>query len=60
MQAVREDRLYKLMASVDGRRAHDDLSRALYRAMAELRKQQDWRIRRPIDVANENYSSGDG
>ena len=53
--AAKEERLLELMAGPNGRRAHDDLSRSLYRAMAELRRHQEWRLKQAIDISNENH-----
>ena len=41
---VKQERLLKLMQSDDGRRANDDLSRSLIRALSEFRKHNIWRI----------------
>ena len=41
---VKQERLLKLMQSDDGRRANDDLSRSLIRALGEFRKHNNWRI----------------
>lgn len=49
-RVVKEDRLLTFMTASTVRRAHDDLSRAFYKALAELRKHQEWRRRLPIDV----------
>jgi hypothetical protein len=50
VRAANEERLLTAVAGEGVRRAHDDLSRSLYRAFAELRKHQDWRYRRAIDI----------
>ncbi len=41
---IKQERLLKLMQSDDGRRANDDLSRSLIRALSEFRKHNNWRI----------------
>jgi hypothetical protein len=49
---VRELRILKFMQLDTNRRAHDDLARAFYRTLNELRKQQEWRFKhQPIDVS---------
>ena len=48
VQQARDSRLLQYMKSADNvtQRAFDDLGRSFYRTLAELRRQQDWRIRR--------------
>lgn len=49
---VRELRILKFMQLDTNRRAHDDLARAFYRTLNELRKQQEWRFKhQPINVS---------
>lgn len=49
---VRELRILKFMQLDTNRRAYDDLARAFYRTLNELRKQQEWRFKhQPIDVS---------
>ncbi|WP_156471313.1 hypothetical protein [Polynucleobacter sinensis] len=42
---IKEARLLDLMQLDKTRRVHDDLSRAFFRALAELRRHQEWRRR---------------
>jgi hypothetical protein len=50
----KERRLLELMQSQGVMRARDELSRAFYRTLSELRKQQSWRLKMtPIDVTLE-------
>jgi hypothetical protein len=44
MAQIKEGRILALMQDGLTTRASDDLNRALYRTLAELRKQQDWRL----------------
>jgi hypothetical protein len=57
-RAVKEERLMSFMTSSSVRRAHDDLSRAFYKALSELRKHQEWRSKRAIDVTPEPQEPG--
>ena len=48
---MRELRLLKFMQLEGVKRAQDDLARAFYRILSELRKQIEWRQKNsPIDV----------
>lgn len=48
---VRDLRLLKFMQLEGAKRAQDDLARAFYRTLSELRKQIEWRQKNsPIDV----------
>ena len=56
VQQARDSRLLQYMKSADNvtQRAFDDLGRSFYRTLAELRRQQDWRIRRTaISIDNQ-------
>lgn len=44
-QLIRDRRLKNFMESPGPIRAYQDLSRAFFKVLAELRKQQDWRLR---------------
>jgi hypothetical protein len=46
IRRVRDSRLLRYMKSNNTQRAYDDIGRAFYRTLAELRRQQDWRSRR--------------
>ena len=46
IRRVRDTRLLQYMKSNTTQRAYDDIGRAFYRTLAELRRQQDWRMRR--------------
>ncbi|HPW29011.1 MAG TPA: hypothetical protein PLL01_06445 [Rhodoferax sp.] len=46
IRRVRDSRLLQYMKSNNTQRAYDDIGRAFYRTLAELRRQQDWRMRR--------------
>jgi hypothetical protein len=46
LATARDSRLLAYMKVENTQRAHDDIGRALYRTLAELRRQQDWRQRR--------------
>jgi hypothetical protein len=48
--AAKEARLHAVLFVDKNPRAFDDLSRALYKTLSELRKHQEWRAHRPIDV----------
>ena len=48
--AVRDARLLELMKGEGIMRARDELGRAFSRGLAELRKQQQWRIKMSVDV----------
>jgi hypothetical protein len=54
IQQEKDQRLVKFLMGDELRRAHDDLGRAFYKTLAELRKHQEWRSRRAIDVTPEN------
>lgn len=45
---VRDARLLQYMKINNTQRAYDDIGRAFYRTLAELRRQQDWRMRRSV------------
>lgn len=52
LKQIKESRILELMQDPATSRATDDLNRALYRTLAELRKQQDWRLHTHVqDVA---------
>lgn len=52
--SVKEERLLDVMQDQGIMRAYDDLSRAFYRTLAELRRQQSWRLKMGIiDVTPE-------
>lgn len=54
IKAVREKRLLDLMQEAGLMRARDELGRAFYRTLSELRKQQQWRLKMTaIDVTPE-------
>jgi hypothetical protein len=53
IQCVKDQRLVDFVVGEKLRRAHDDLSRAFYKALSELRKHQEWRRNRPIDITPE-------
>ena len=53
LRRYKEAKLLEFVLGDLGRRAHDDLSRAFYKALSELRKHQEWRRRLPIDVSPE-------
>ena len=53
IQQEKDHRLVKFLMGDELRRAHDDLGRAFYKTLAELRKHQEWRSRRAIDVTPE-------
>ncbi len=56
---IKEARLLDLMQVDKTRRVHDDLSRAFYRALAELRRHQEWRRRLLIvDIPPQAEDSG--
>lgn len=46
IRRVRDSRLLQYMKINNTQRAYDDIGRAFYRTLAELRRQQDWRSRR--------------
>ena len=46
LRRAKDTRLLEYMKRENTQRAYDDVGRAFYRTLAELRKQQDWRIRR--------------
>jgi hypothetical protein len=49
-QRVRDKRIFDLIRSERTSRANDYLSKEFLRTLAELRKQQDWRLKQAIDV----------
>jgi hypothetical protein len=51
--AAKEARLHKVLFADKSSRAFDDLNRAFFKMLAELRKHQEWRRRRPIDITPE-------
>lgn len=54
IQTIKEERLWKLSQLEGGSRASDDLRRSFSKALAELRKHQEWRMNhRLIDVDKE-------
>lgn len=53
IQHVKDERLVTFVVGDKIRRAHDDLGRAFFKVLSELRKQQDWRRNRPIDITPE-------
>lgn len=53
IQQEKDQRLVKFLMGDELRRAHDDLGRAFYKTLAELRKHQEWRSKRAIDVTPE-------
>jgi len=44
-QLIRDRRLKNFMESSGPIRAYQDLSRAFFKVLAELRKQQEWRLK---------------
>jgi hypothetical protein len=46
IRRARDTRLLQYMKNNTTQRAYDDIGRAFYRTLAELRRQQDWRMRR--------------
>lgn len=50
MRAVREKRLLSMLQEVGLMRARDEMGRAFSKGLAELRKQQQWRLNMAIDV----------
>jgi hypothetical protein len=44
-QLIRDRRLKNFMESSGPIRAYHDLSRAFFKVLAELRKQQEWRLK---------------
>ena len=44
-QLIRDRRLKTFMESPEPIRAYQDLSRAFFKVLEELRKQQDWRLK---------------
>jgi hypothetical protein len=53
--SAKESRLFDILTANKTTRTHDDLSRAFYKALSELRKHQEWRRRRPIDITPEPH-----
>jgi hypothetical protein len=55
VKEIKEARLLKFMQESSIQRVHDDLDRAFYRTLSELRKHQHWRQERnTIDVSSED------
>jgi hypothetical protein len=55
VKSIKEQRLLNIMELDKPRRVHDDLDRAFYRTLSELRKHQHWRQERnTVDVASED------
>jgi hypothetical protein len=54
VKEIKEGRLLKFMQESSVQRVHDDLDRAFYRTLSELRKHQHWRQERnTVDVTSE-------
>jgi hypothetical protein len=54
VKSIKEERILKIMELDKPRRVHDDLDRAFYRTLSELRKHQHWRQERnTVDVSSE-------
>jgi hypothetical protein len=54
VKSIKEQRLLNIMELDKPRRVHDDLDRAFYRTLSELRKHQHWRQERnTVDVTSE-------
>ncbi|CAN4273281.1 hypothetical protein MCEZLEM10_01133 [Methylophilaceae bacterium] len=55
VKEIKESRLLKFMQESSIQRVHDDLDRAFYRTLSELRKHQHWRQERnTVDVTSED------
>jgi hypothetical protein len=55
VKEIKEARLLKFMQESSIQRVHDDLDRAFYRTLSELRKHQHWRQERnTVDVTSED------
>ena len=55
IKEIKEARLLKFMQESSIQRVHDDLDRAFYRTLSELRKHQHWRQERnTVDVTSED------
>jgi len=55
VKEIKEARLLKFMQEKSIQRVHDDLDRAFYRTLSELRKHQHWRQERnTVDVSSED------
>jgi hypothetical protein len=55
VKSIKEKRLLDVMELDKPRRVHDDLDRAFYRTLSELRKHQNWRQERnTVDVTSED------
>jgi hypothetical protein len=55
VKVIKEARLLKFMQESSIQRVHDDLDRAFYRTLSELRKHQHWRQERnTVDVTSED------
>ena len=46
LREAQDSKLLTYMKTENTQRAHADTGRAFYRTLAELRRQQEWRIRR--------------
>jgi hypothetical protein len=57
-QLIRDRRLKNFMESPGPIRAYQDLSRAFFKVLAELRKQQEWRLQnRTLDLNSQIYKT---
>ena len=57
LKEIKEARLLKFMQESSIQRVHDDLDRAFYRTLSELRKHQLWRQERnTVDVTSEDWA----
>jgi hypothetical protein len=55
LKEIKEARLLKFMQESSIQRVHDDLDRAFYRTLSELRKHQLWwQERNTVDVTSED------
>ena len=55
VKEIKEARLLKFMQEKSIQRVHDDLDRAFFRTLSELRKHQHWRQERnTVDVTSED------
>jgi hypothetical protein len=55
VKEIKEARLLSFMQESSIQRVHDDLDRAFYRTLSELRKHQHWRQERnTVDVSSED------
>lgn len=53
IRKVQDARLYQFLLKNVGQRAQDDVSRQFFRALSELRRQQDWRLRRNVGMVQD-------